>query len=109
MDDLQFLDKLADFLDNRFRIPFTRIRFGMDAVIGLVPYAADAFFVHLCSWKAAVVDFFIKGKKCTKHPHEKGQSLNIAPTILPPKMTIWLAKNPLKFSWPMAPLVNASK
>ncbi len=43
MDDLKFLDKLADFLDNRFRIPFTRIRFGMDAVIGLVPYVGDLF------------------------------------------------------------------
>jgi hypothetical protein len=43
MDELQFLDKLADFLDNRFRIPFTRIRFGMDALIGLVPYVGDVF------------------------------------------------------------------
>ena len=43
MNDLLFLDKLADFLDNRFRIPFTRIRFGMDALIGLVPYVGDLF------------------------------------------------------------------
>jgi Domain of unknown function (DUF4112) len=41
MKDLVWLDKLADFLDNRFTIPFTRIRFGMDAVIGLIPYAGD--------------------------------------------------------------------
>jgi hypothetical protein len=41
MKDLEWLDKLADFLDNRFRIPFTKIRFGLDAVIGLVPYAGD--------------------------------------------------------------------
>jgi hypothetical protein len=43
MNDLLFLDKLADFLDNRFRIPFTRIRFGMDALIGLIPYVGDLF------------------------------------------------------------------
>lgn len=35
------LDSLAQFLDNRFRIPGTNLRFGLDALIGLVPVAGD--------------------------------------------------------------------
>lgn len=32
---------LADLLDSRFRIPFTRQRFGLDAIIGLIPGIGD--------------------------------------------------------------------
>lgn len=39
--DLARLDALATLLDNRFRIPGTQIRFGLDALIGLVPYLGD--------------------------------------------------------------------
>jgi len=35
--ELQSLDRLADFMDSRFHIPGTGIRFGMDAVIDLIP------------------------------------------------------------------------
>lgn len=35
------LDVLASLLDNRFRIPGTNIRFGLDGIIGLVPYVGD--------------------------------------------------------------------
>lgn len=35
------LDAMADILDNRFRIPFTNMRFGIDALVGLVPWAGD--------------------------------------------------------------------
>lgn len=35
------LDMLASWLDNRFRIPGTNLRFGLDGIIGLVPYAGD--------------------------------------------------------------------
>lgn len=38
---LRWLDTLSSWLDNRFRIPFTNIRFGLDALIGLVPYLGD--------------------------------------------------------------------
>ncbi len=38
---LFWLDKIAELLDNRFRIPFTNIRFGIDFIIGLVPYVGD--------------------------------------------------------------------
>lgn len=39
--------KVTDLLDSRFRIPFTNIRFGLDFLIGLVPYAGDllSFFI----------------------------------------------------------------
>jgi hypothetical protein len=36
------LDVLANLLDARWRIPGTSIRFGIDAVIGLVPVLGDA-------------------------------------------------------------------
>ncbi len=39
--DLARLDTLASWLDNRFRVPGTDIRFGLDAIIGLVPYVGD--------------------------------------------------------------------
>ena len=35
------LSKVADLLDSRYRIPYTDIRFGLDFLIGLVPYAGD--------------------------------------------------------------------
>lgn len=39
---LQRLQKLARVMDSAWGIPFTRIRFGMDSVLGLVPGAGDA-------------------------------------------------------------------
>lgn len=41
--ELAWIDKAATFLDNRFRIPGTNIRFGADFLIGLIPYAGDVF------------------------------------------------------------------
>ena len=32
---------LADLLDSRFRIPFTQQRFGVDAIVGLIPGIGD--------------------------------------------------------------------
>lgn len=37
----QELDRLADWLDSRYRIPGTRLTFGWDAILGLVPVAGD--------------------------------------------------------------------
>ena len=39
--DLRRLDRLAQLLDSRFRIPGTGIRFGLDGIIGLVPGLGD--------------------------------------------------------------------
>jgi hypothetical protein len=36
------LAKLADFLDTRYGIPGTRLRFGIDAILGLVPGIGDS-------------------------------------------------------------------
>jgi hypothetical protein len=50
--DLEFL---ASLLDDRFQIPGTRIRFGLDAVIGLIPGVGDAIGATLSSyliWRA---------------------------------------------------------
>lgn len=38
---LQGLDNFSKLLDTSFRIPFTNIRFGVDFLIGLIPYAGD--------------------------------------------------------------------
>jgi uncharacterized protein DUF4112 len=36
-----YLDQTAALLDSRYRVPFTRIRFGWDAIAGLLPVAGD--------------------------------------------------------------------
>ncbi len=38
---LKRLDRLADLSDSKFRIPFTRIRFGLDSLIGLIPVVGE--------------------------------------------------------------------
>ncbi|HEX4938782.1 MAG TPA: DUF4112 domain-containing protein [Candidatus Kapabacteria bacterium] len=38
---IQNLQRLANLLDNQFRIPFTRYRIGWDFIIGLIPVAGD--------------------------------------------------------------------
>ena len=40
-DNLDGLRRWANLLDNAFRIPGTRIRFGLDAIVGLVPGVGD--------------------------------------------------------------------
>ncbi|MEL6925252.1 MAG: DUF4112 domain-containing protein [Bacteroidota bacterium] len=37
------IDRFSKLLDTQFRIPGTRLRFGLDFIIGLVPYAGDLF------------------------------------------------------------------
>jgi hypothetical protein len=39
--ELARLDALAKLMDNQFRIPGTQWRFGLDGIIGLVPYVGD--------------------------------------------------------------------
>ncbi|MGE0613177.1 MAG: DUF4112 domain-containing protein, partial [Hyphomicrobiales bacterium] len=38
---LQNLDRLSELMDSRYRIPLTNIRFGWDAIGGLVPAVGD--------------------------------------------------------------------
>lgn len=39
--ELQRLDRLAELLDARFRLPGTGFRFGWDGIIGLIPVLGD--------------------------------------------------------------------
>lgn len=39
--ELERLARLADWLDSRFVIPGTGIRFGADSILGLVPFIGD--------------------------------------------------------------------
>lgn len=40
--DIRDIEFLAVLLDSRFRVPFTRFRFGLDPVLGLIPGIGDA-------------------------------------------------------------------
>lgn len=42
--------RLADWLDNRFRIPGARRRIGLDALLGLAPGVGDAITMALSSY-----------------------------------------------------------
>lgn len=39
--DIKWIDIVTDWMDNKIRIPGTNIRFGLDFLIGLVPYVGD--------------------------------------------------------------------
>ena len=51
------LNLIATWLDDRFEIPGTRIRFGLDALVGLIPGIGDALaalaslFIVFSAWK----------------------------------------------------------
>ena len=40
-EKFEWMDRLAGWMDDQFRIPFTNIRFGLDFIIGLFPYVGD--------------------------------------------------------------------
>jgi hypothetical protein len=44
------LQRLARIMDTAWRIPFTRIRFGVDSLIGLVPGAGDAIGILVSAY-----------------------------------------------------------
>lgn len=39
--DLKFLRHLSDLMDNKFKVPGTEWRFGLDGIIGMIPYVGD--------------------------------------------------------------------
>lgn len=40
--DIQRLRRIAHWLDDRFRVPGTNVRFGLDSIIGLLPGVGDS-------------------------------------------------------------------
>ena len=50
---LERLQRFADLQDSRFRVPGTGIRFGWDALIGLVPGVGDAATGLAAAWIVA--------------------------------------------------------
>lgn len=55
--EIESLDRLARLLDSHWRIPFTRIGFGFDALLGLLPVAGDmasalvSFYIVARAWR----------------------------------------------------------
>lgn len=47
---LEHLEKLADWLDSRFVVPGTSLRFGLDSVIGLIPGVGDTLMLAISSY-----------------------------------------------------------
>src|SRR3546814_752680 len=47
---LDEIERLASWLDDRFRVPGTNIRFGLDALIGLVPGVGDSATFLVSAW-----------------------------------------------------------
>ena len=39
--DFKWIDRLSSFLDSKYRIPGTNIRFGIDPILGLIPGLGD--------------------------------------------------------------------
>lgn len=52
--DLARVERIATLLDSRFTIPGTRIRFGLDSVVGLIPGAGDTAMLIPSLWIMAV-------------------------------------------------------
>ncbi len=48
--ELRRLESLAEWLDSRFRIPGTGIRFGLDSLLGLVPGVGDVLTLLPSIW-----------------------------------------------------------
>lgn len=44
-DALRRIEKMADALDSKFKLPGTKIRFGWDSIVGLVPVVGDTITV----------------------------------------------------------------
>jgi hypothetical protein len=44
------LDQISKLLDTAFVIPGTNIRFGVDSLIGLIPFVGDAISTAMSSW-----------------------------------------------------------
>lgn len=67
MKSILWLDRSAEILDNKFRIPGTNIRFGIDALIGLFPYFGDVLTFIISGFLVIVMARYgISGKLVMK-------------------------------------------
>jgi hypothetical protein len=48
--ELARIETVADWLDSRFRVPGTGIRFGLDGLVGLVPGVGDTLTAAAAVW-----------------------------------------------------------
>lgn len=48
--DLQQLQRLADWMDSKFTIPGTKIKFGLDSLIGIIPGVGDTATVAVTAF-----------------------------------------------------------
>ena len=53
--ELQFIDKMSQMLDNKFQLPGTRFKFGLDPVIGLIPVLGDLFSMSISMYLLSIV------------------------------------------------------
>lgn len=46
--DFEFVDRMVSLLDTKYRLPGTKFRFGLDPILGLIPWVGDAttFFIQ---------------------------------------------------------------
>lgn len=49
-DDIEILDNIADWMDSKFKIPGTQIRFGVDSILGLIPGLGDTIGLAISSY-----------------------------------------------------------
>ncbi|MFM1876023.1 MAG: hypothetical protein RL266_1760 [Bacteroidota bacterium] len=54
--EIQWAETLVSWMDDRFKIPFINFRFGLDPIIGLIPWAGDvvAFLISALIVKGLV-------------------------------------------------------
>ncbi|MFK7971132.1 MAG: DUF4112 domain-containing protein [Bacteroidia bacterium] len=39
--ELEWIDRITNLLDSKFKLPFLSTRFGLDPILGLIPFAGD--------------------------------------------------------------------
>jgi hypothetical protein len=49
-DDFEHLDMIANLMDSQFVIPGTKITFGIDAILGLIPVLGDTISLAISSY-----------------------------------------------------------
>jgi hypothetical protein len=55
--ELEYAEKLVQLMDDQFKIPFLNFRFGIDPIIGLVPWAGDVISFII---SALIVTSFVR-------------------------------------------------